>query len=69
MALMNYTVGTTLLLLASDALQTYQTATGATMDQTTGLLTVASESNLQSLFFNIGGVSTFLPVPTLRYLI
>jgi hypothetical protein len=48
--------GTTLLMIASDAFQAYQQATGATLDQTTGLLTLsASEfSNLQSLFFQIG---------------
>jgi len=48
--------GTTLLLLATDAFQAYQKATGATMDQTTGLLTVTEEqfNNMQSMFFNIG---------------
>jgi len=51
--------GTTLLLIATDAFQAYQQATGATMDQTTGLLTVteAQFENLQSLFFNIGGTT------------
>ena len=48
--------GTTLLLLASDAFQKYQSATGAQMDETTGLLTVTDSqfADLQSLFFNIG---------------
>ncbi|KAJ6507706.1 acid protease [Mycena vitilis] len=48
--------GTTLLLLATDAFQAYQQATGATADQTTGLLTITDDqfSNLQSLFFKIG---------------
>jgi len=51
--------GTTLLLLATDAFQAYEKATGGTMDSTTGLLTVTEEqfNNMQSLFFNIGGIS------------
>ncbi|KAH9480701.1 Polyporopepsin [Psilocybe cubensis] len=51
--------GTTLLLIATDAFNAYQKATGATLDQTTGLLTVTEEqfSNMQSLFFNIGGTT------------
>ncbi|EIW81194.1 acid protease [Coniophora puteana RWD-64-598 SS2] len=51
--------GTTLVLLATDAFQAYTKATGATEDKTTGLLTITEEqyNNLQSLFFNIGGVS------------
>lgn len=32
-------MGTTLLLIATDAFQAYQQATGATLDNTTGLLT------------------------------
>ncbi|KAI0755096.1 acid protease [Daedaleopsis nitida] len=50
--------GTTLLLLATDAFQAYQRATGATLDRATGLLTLsdAQFSSLESLFFNIGGV-------------
>ncbi|KAL6304721.1 family A1 protease [Sparassis latifolia] len=49
--------GTTLLLLASDAFGMYQNATGATMDQTTGLLqiTPAQYEQLQSMYFDIGG--------------
>ncbi|KAJ8593943.1 acid protease [Rhizopogon salebrosus TDB-379] len=54
--------GTTLLLLATEhveAFQAYQQATGATQDQTTGLLTITQQQydNLQSLYFNIGGVT------------
>ncbi|KAH8984468.1 acid protease [Lactarius akahatsu] len=50
--------GTTLVLIATDAFQKYQEATGATLDQTTSLLTLTNSQfdNLQSLFFNIGGV-------------
>jgi len=50
--------GTTLVLIATDAFQKYQEATGATLDQTTGLLTLTASQfeNLQSLFFDIGGV-------------
>ncbi|KII86690.1 hypothetical protein PLICRDRAFT_55605 [Plicaturopsis crispa FD-325 SS-3] len=49
--------GTTLLLIATDAFQAYQQATGATQDQTTGLLKITESQldSLQSLFFNIGG--------------
>ena len=51
--------GTTLLLIASDALAKYQKATGATSDASTGLLAISSSgfSKLQSLYFKIGGVS------------
>lgn len=51
--------GTTLIYIGSDAFQRYQNATGASYDGTTGLLRVSADqySNLQSLFFNIGGVS------------
>ncbi|KAG2043738.1 aspartic peptidase domain-containing protein [Suillus americanus] len=49
--------GTTLVLIASDAFSTYQTATGAVMDQTTGLLKITSSqyAKLQALTFKIGG--------------
>ncbi|KAI8994195.1 acid protease [Trametes punicea] len=56
--------GTTLLLLATDAFQAYQEATGATMDSTTGLLTLTEDqfANLQSLYFHVGdGVFEFTP--------
>lgn len=48
--------GTTLLLLATDAFQAYQKVTGATIDSTTGLLTITQSqfNNLKSLFFKIG---------------
>ncbi|TRM61498.1 acid protease [Schizophyllum amplum] len=48
--------GTTLLLIATDAFQAYQKATGATMDNSTGLLTVTEEqyNSMQSMFFQIG---------------
>ncbi|KAG1748362.1 acid protease [Suillus paluster] len=49
--------GTTLILIATDAFNQYKSATGATMDQTTGLLTITSDqyAKLQTLTFNIGG--------------
>ncbi|KAI0078070.1 acid protease [Panus rudis PR-1116 ss-1] len=48
--------GTTLLLIASDALATYQSLTGAVPDNNTGLLRLTPDqfSNLESLFFTIG---------------
>jgi cathepsin E len=51
--------GTTLLLLASNAITEYQKLTGATSDATTGLLKLTSTkfSSLQSLFFHIGGAT------------
>ncbi|KAJ8593944.1 acid protease [Rhizopogon salebrosus TDB-379] len=51
--------GTTLLLLATEAIKAYQEATGAIEDQTTGLLTITPEQykNLKSLYFNIGSVT------------
>ncbi|PCH34149.1 aspartic peptidase A1 [Wolfiporia cocos MD-104 SS10] len=51
--------GTTLILLASDAYSAYQSATGATADETTGLLRITESqySDLESLYFNIGGVT------------
>ncbi|KAM5544280.1 hypothetical protein V8D89_001940 [Ganoderma adspersum] len=51
--------GTTLILIATDALTRYQRATGAVADRATGLLrlTTAQFANLQSLFFTIGGVT------------
>ena len=54
--------GTTLLLIATDAFNKYKTLTGATLDPATGLLTLIAVSftSLQSLFFNIGGVSAHL---------
>ncbi|KAI5119243.1 hypothetical protein M0805_008794 [Coniferiporia weirii] len=51
--------GTTLLLLSTDAFDTFTSLTGATLDETTGLLVISSADyeNLQSLFFNIGSAS------------
>ncbi|KAK7681605.1 hypothetical protein QCA50_015338 [Cerrena zonata] len=51
--------GTTLLLIATDAFKAYEKATGAKLDRETGLLTITEQQfkNLQSLFFNIGGVT------------
>ncbi|KAJ7785099.1 aspartic peptidase domain-containing protein [Mycena maculata] len=51
--------GTTLVLIATDAFTQYQTATGATADETTGLLTVTASqfAALQNLDFVIGGVT------------
>lgn len=47
-----------LTVLCADAFATYQTLTGGTPDEATGLLSItpAQFANLQSLFFNIGGV-------------
>ncbi|KAI0079472.1 aspartic peptidase A1 [Panus rudis PR-1116 ss-1] len=49
--------GTEAILIASDAFQRYQAATGAAPDDETGFLsiTTAQYANLKSLFFNIGG--------------
>jgi hypothetical protein len=51
--------GTTLLLIATDAFQAYQRATGAVLDPATGLLTITEDQHakLQSMFFKIGDVS------------
>ncbi|RPD60574.1 acid protease [Lentinus tigrinus ALCF2SS1-7] len=48
--------GTTLVLIASDALAAYQAATGAVSDSNTGLLKITQDQfdNLESLFFHIG---------------
>ncbi|TCD63445.1 hypothetical protein EIP91_005386 [Steccherinum ochraceum] len=48
--------GTTLTLIATDALAAYQTATGAVQDSDTGLLRLTPDqfNNLESLFFTIG---------------
>lgn len=51
--------GTTLIYLASDAFSAYQQATGASLDESTGLLKLTSDQydNLQSLFFEINGTT------------
>ncbi|KAJ7195238.1 hypothetical protein GGX14DRAFT_404152 [Mycena pura] len=54
-------LGTTLILLASDAFETYRDATGATLDNSTGLLKITEDryDNLHDLNFYIGGVRLF----------
>ncbi|KAI0050951.1 aspartic peptidase A1 [Auriscalpium vulgare] len=51
--------GTTLILIATDAFTRYKTATGAVLDNTTGLLRITSAqySNLKSLFFTTGSTT------------
>ena len=51
-------IGTTLVLIASDAFDTYQSLTGGVPDANTGLLTITSEkfSKLESLFFIVNDV-------------
>jgi len=51
--------GTTLVLLATDGFNKYQSATGGVLDSATGLLRITSTqfSNLQSLFFTAGGTT------------
>ncbi|KAK0233810.1 aspartic peptidase A1 [Armillaria fumosa] len=51
--------GTTLVYIASNAFTKYKSATGATLDSSTGLLRITSAqyAQLSSLFFNINGVS------------
>ncbi|KAH9482175.1 Polyporopepsin [Psilocybe cubensis] len=56
--------GTTLILIATDAFQKYTSATGATFDGATGLLTItlAQYKNLQNLIFHIEGTDfTLIP--------
>lgn len=56
--------GTTLVLLATEAFEAYQEATGATLDSATGLLAISSSqyAALGALDFSIGG-STFSLTP------
>ncbi|KAI9441953.1 aspartic peptidase A1 [Lactarius psammicola] len=51
--------GTTLILIATNAFNSYKSATGAVNDASTGLLRITSTqfSNLQSLFFTAGGTA------------
>ncbi|KAJ3545680.1 hypothetical protein NM688_g5601 [Phlebia brevispora] len=51
--------GTTLIYIATDAYDRYQAATGATLDQTTGLLTITEDqyNNLADLLFEINGAA------------
>ncbi|KAG2101600.1 acid protease [Suillus discolor] len=48
--------GTTLILIATDAFDKYQSATGGTLDEATGLLQISSDQyeKLSSLYFTIG---------------
>ncbi|KAG2367591.1 aspartic peptidase domain-containing protein [Suillus spraguei] len=56
--------GTTLILIASDAFSTYQSATGATEDESTGLLRITSTqySALKNLDFHVG-INTYVLTP------
>ena len=58
--------GTTLMLIASDALNRYQNLAVVTMNGTTGLLrlTTAQYAKLQSLFFTTGGAKFGLTANT-----
>ncbi|KAG1891613.1 acid protease [Suillus fuscotomentosus] len=51
--------GTTLIYIASDAFNKYQSATGGTLDEATDLLKISSDQydQLSSLYFTIGGVT------------
>ena len=62
--------GTTLILIATDAYNRYQSATGGVRNSATGLLSITSTqfSNLESLFFTAGGVRIFLPLYPQRFL-
>ena len=55
-------IGTTLILIATDAFEKYQSATGATFDSNVGLLRVTSAqyAKLKNLSFDIGGVCILL---------
>ena len=55
-------IGTTLILIANDALTQYQQLTGAVLDNATGMLTVTSTqfAKLQNLTFVIDGVCILL---------
>lgn len=51
-----------MLLISSGAFETYRTATGATLDPHTGLLSITKDQfkNLESLFFTINGVCEYV---------
>ena len=51
--------GTTLIMIATDAFEAYKIATGAVLDDATGLLKITNDqyANLQSLFFTRFSVS------------
>ncbi|KAI6007641.1 aspartic peptidase domain-containing protein [Pisolithus orientalis] len=59
--------GTTLILIATDAFQTYQSATGGVMDNATGLLRITQSqyNNLQTLSFHIG-TQTYDLIPNVQ---
>ena len=62
MLIANDIIGTTLILIATDAFDSYRSATGGVLDNNTGLLTITSAqfSNLKALTFVIGGVRILL---------
>lgn len=53
-----YLIGTILVLIATDAFQKYQSATGGVLDPGTNLLSITSIqlANLKSFFINVNGV-------------
>ena len=55
-------IGTSLILIASDAFKKYQSATGGVPDSATGLLTITSEQfgNLKSIFVTVGNVCVLI---------
>ena len=57
-ALISRDAGTTLILIATNALTKYKSATGAVSDSATGLLRITSTQylNLKSMFFTKNGV-------------
>ena len=64
----SHLIGTTLLMIATDAFKKYQTATGGVPDQSTGLLSISSSqfSTLESLFIEVGGVCVLSRVDLLQ---
>ena len=60
--------GTTLIVLATDAFNKYQEATGSTFDENVGLLSLPNSqySTLKSLYFTAGGVGRFIDSQSLR---
>ncbi|KAF9579372.1 hypothetical protein BGW38_004400 [Lunasporangiospora selenospora] len=61
--------GTAMLLLAADAFEKFQKATGAVMDSDTDLLTITPEqySNLKSLYINLGDHPLEIPSSALLW--
>ena len=64
-------IGTTLILIATDAFQKYQSATGGVLDSNADLLRVTSAqyAKLKNLSFDIGGVCILLWLVSLELLI